>query len=228
MIPFRGYRKMKWQLAFLLGVLFLTSNAGFHATAFAAARHTGQWESLFNGKNLEGWKAYGAETWVVDDHTILGESSSGKYGYLMTTKDYTNFMLRLKFNCETVGNSGLFFHSRITGENPKWGPDIVGMQAEIDPRRHTAGLYESGGRGWVALPTATGERAIRPVGQWNSLAVYVGGPHIVTRLNGVKIVDYTYSPDRFKDGAIGLQIHTGQHGFRIRFKDLYIKVLPAD
>jgi Domain of Unknown Function (DUF1080) len=217
---------MKWPRALLIGALCVILNVAFPITPSAAAPHRGHWENLFNGKTLEGWKAYGTETWVVDQNTILGESSSGKYGYLMTTKYYTNFLLRLKFNCETEGNSGLFFHSRITGENPRWGPDIVGMQAEIDPRRHTAGLYESGGRGWVALPTASGEKAIKPVGQWNSLAVYVEGPHIVTRLNGVKIVDYTYSPERFTGGAIGLQIHTGQHGFRIRFKDLYIKVLP--
>jgi hypothetical protein len=217
---------MKWPRALLIGALCVILNVAFPTTPSAAALHRGHWENLFNGKTLEGWKAYGTETWVVDQNTILGESSSGKYGYLMTTKDYTNFVLRLKFNCETEGNSGLFFHSRITGENPRWGPDIVGMQAEIDPRRHTGGLYESGGRGWVALPTASGEKAIKPVGQWNSLAVYVEGPHIVTRLNGVKIVDYTYSPERFTGGAIGLQIHTGQHGFRIRFKDLYIKVLP--
>ena len=219
---------MKWPKALLIRVLCLTSTTGFPATSSATVHERSQSETLFNGKTLEGWKAYGAETWVADNNTILGESSSGKYGYLMTTKDYTNFILRLKFKCETEGNSGLFFHSRITGENPKWGPDIVGMQAEIDPRRHTGGLYESGGRGWVALPTASGERAIRPVGQWNSLSVYVEGRHIVTHLNGVKIVDYIYSPERFTKGAIGLQIHTGQHGFRIRFRDLYIKVLPGD
>lgn len=216
---------MRWPNAFLIGALCLISAAGFPEISSGAAQHLSQWESLFNGRTLKGWKAYGTETWVVDHHTILGESSSGKYGYLMTTKNYTDFTLRLNFKCETEGNSGLFFHSRITGENPKWGPDIAGMQVEIDPRRHTGGLYESGGRGWVALPTASGERAIKPVGQWNSVAVDVEGPHIVTHLNGVKIVDYTYSPDRFTDGAIGLQIHTGQHGFRIRFKDIYIKVL---
>jgi hypothetical protein len=102
------------------------------------------------------------------------------------------------------------------------------MQVEIDPRRHTGGLYESGGRGWVDLPTASGEKAIRPVGQWNSLEVSVEGKHIVTHLNGAQIADYIYSSGRFATGAIRLQIHTGQHGFRIRFKNLYIKVLPGD
>lgn len=212
---------MKWILAGLLAVALV---AGCAAPNSAAQQ--GAWKSLFNGKNLNGWKAYGAETWAADHGTILGESSSAKYGYLMTRKSYKNFELRLKFNCETVGNSGLFFHSRITGENPKWGPDIEGMQVEIDPREHTGGLYESGGRGWVALPTPSGEKAIKPVGQWNTLEVSVDGNHIVTHLNGVEIADYTYSPARFTDGQIGLQIHTGQHGFRIRFKDIMLRTLP--
>ena len=193
---------------------------------YAAPPSAGKWTPLFNGKNLDGWKAYGAEKWVADHGTIFGESTSGKYGYLLTDKTYKNFDVRLKFNCSLEGNSGLFFHSHITGENPKWGPDIVGLQAEIDPARHTGGIYESGGRGWVALPTEEGEKAIKPVGQWNSMEVRVEGNHIVTHLNGVKIVDYMYTPAKYTDGHIALQIHTGMHGFRIHFKDIEIKALP--
>ncbi|MEJ2009663.1 MAG: DUF1080 domain-containing protein [Acidobacteriota bacterium] len=187
--------------------------------------HTGKWTPLFNGKNLDGWQPYGTEKWVADHGTILGKSTSGKYGYLLTKKEYRNFAIRLQFNCTSEGNSGLFFHSQITGENPKWGPDIVGLQAEIDPARHTGGIYESGGRGWLALPTAEGEKAIKPVGQWNTMEVQVEGKQIVTHLNGVEIVNYTYAPARYTDGHIGLQIHTGEHGFQIRFKDIYIRTL---
>ncbi|MGH9618759.1 MAG: 3-keto-disaccharide hydrolase [Bryobacteraceae bacterium] len=207
---------MRHSVLLLAGTLLLCVNA------LAA----GSWEPLFNGKNLDGWKAYGHETWKVDNGTILGESSSGKYGYLMTTQNYKNFVVRLKFNCATEGNSGLFFHAHITGTNPKWGPDIVGLQAEIDPARHSGGIYESGGRGWVAMPTRAGEKAIKPAGQWNSMELSVQGNHIVTHLNGLQIVDYTYEPARFTDGEIGLQIHTGMHGFRIRFKDIELKRLP--
>lgn len=194
--------------------------------SYAAPPGAGKWTPLFNGKNLDGWQAYGTEKWVADHGTILGESVTDKYGYLVTKKDYKNFEIRLKFNCAEEGNSGLFFHSHITGENPKWGPDIVGLQAEIDPARHSGGIYESGGRGWVALPTEAGEKAIKPVGQWNSMEVRVEGNHIVTHLNGVKIVDYTYTPAKYTDGQIGLQIHTGMHGFHIRFKDIEIRTLP--
>ena len=38
------------------------------------------WTRLFNGKNLDGWKPYGDENWVVENGTILGESAAGKYG----------------------------------------------------------------------------------------------------------------------------------------------------
>jgi 3-keto-disaccharide hydrolase len=219
--------KMKRSYVLVWGLALLFALGMFWgARSYAGPPAAGKWTPLFNGRNLDGWKPYGAEKWVAELGTIFGESTSGKYGYLVTDKTYKNFDIRLKFNCSLEGNSGLFFHSRITGENPKWGPDIVGLQAEIDPARHTGGIYESGGRGWVALPTAEGEKAIKPVGQWNSMEVRVEGNHIVTHLNGVQIVDYTYTPTKYTDGHIALQIHTGEHGFRVRFKDIEIRALP--
>jgi len=84
-----------------------------------------------------------------------------------------------------------FLHARITGIDPEHGPDIEGMQVEVDPSvgKHTGGLYESGGRGWVKMPAAEGEQALKS-GEWNDLEVSVEGNHIVTQLNGVKIVDF--------------------------------------
>ena len=181
------------------------------------------WTTLFNGKDLSGWKNNGAEKWIVDQGTILCESTANKYGYLTTEKTYRDFVLRLKFKGEAAGNSGVFFHARIIGIDPEHGPDIEGMQVEVDPNRgkHTGGLYESGGRGWVAMPTAEGEQALKGA-DWNSLEVSVQGPHIVTRLNGVKIVDLTDAAPKFTDGSIGLQIHTGG-GVKMRWKDIYVK-----
>lgn len=181
------------------------------------------WVSLFNGKDLSGWKNYGDERWMAEDGTIVGESTAGKYGYLVTEKTNRDFVLRLRFKCEAQGNSGVFFHSRITGNSPKTGPDFQGMQVEVDPTRHTGGLYESGGRGWIAVPTPEGERAIKPA-DWNDLEVAVEGRHVVTRLNGVQIVDTWDTSPRFTDGAIALQIHTGG-GVKVRWKDIAIQEL---
>ncbi|HET9305289.1 MAG TPA: DUF1080 domain-containing protein [Candidatus Sulfotelmatobacter sp.] len=179
--------------------------------------------ALFNGKDLSGWKKHGDEKWVVDQGTILCESTANKYGYLTTEKTYKNFVLHLKFKGEAEGNSGVFVHSRITGIDPQHGPDIEGMQVEVDPGKgkHTGGLYESGGRGWVAMPTAEGENALKP-GEWNDLKVSVAGPHITTYLNGAKVVDYTDPTPKFTDGVIALQIHTGG-GVKMRWKEIEIK-----
>jgi Domain of Unknown Function (DUF1080) len=183
----------------------------------------GGFVSLFNGKDLSGWHKNGDEKWIVDNGTIVCESTANKYGYLTTEKSFRDFTLRLKFKGEAAGNSGVFLRSRITGIDPEHGPDIEGMQVEVDPNigKHTGGLYESGGRGWVAMPTEAGENALKP-GEWNDLEVTADGPHIITKLNGVKIVDFTDATPKFTDGVIGLQIHTGG-GVKMRWKEILIQ-----
>jgi hypothetical protein len=181
------------------------------------------WAALFNGKDLSGWKNNGQEKWVVDEGTILCESTANKYGYLTTEKSYRDFDLRLKFKGEASGNSGVFLRSKILGIDPEHGPDIEGMQVEVDPTpgKHTGGLYESGGRGWVRMPSEDGEKALKP-GDWNDLLVSAHGNHIVTTLNGAKAVDFTDPSRKFTEGVIGLQIHTGG-GVKVKWKDLYVR-----
>jgi len=192
-------------------------------SALAQTPQEGGWVALFDGKDLSGWKKNGDEKWIVEQGTILCESTANKYGYLTTEKTYRDFTLRLKFKGEAAGNSGVFVRAKITGIDPQHGPDIEGMQVEVDPSpgKHTGGLYESGGRGWVAQPTPEGERALKP-SDWNDLEVSVQGNHIVTQLNGVKVVDFTDAAPKFTDGVIGLQIHTGG-GVRMRWKDILIQ-----
>ncbi len=204
---------MKRVLVAVFGLL-LASQAGAQAPAGKG------WIALFNGKDLSGWVNNGQEKWVAEDGTIRGESTVGHYGYLTTEKTYSNFVLRVKFNPE-VGNSGVFTRSRITGNSPQTGPDIEGMQVEVDPTRNTGSIYESGHRGWVAMGTPECEHAIKPA-QWNELEIREEGVHYVTRLNGVACVDFTDPHPNFTEGVIGLQLHTGG-GVKIRFKDIYLK-----
>ena len=110
---------------------------GLPAIAQAPAE-TG-WLALFNGKDLTGWRKNGDEKWIAEKGTILSESTANKYGYLTTEKTYRDFDLRLKFKGEAAGNSGLFFHARITGIDPEHGPDIEGMQVEVDRDGHIPG-----------------------------------------------------------------------------------------
>lgn len=207
-------------------VLFAVSAVMLLALISVLPSHSqNNWTSLFNGKDLSGWKPYGEETWVVDHGTILCQSKANKYGYLATESTYKDFELKLKFKGEAEGNSGVFFHSKLTGDDPQYGPGIEGMQVEVDPGigKHTGGLYESGGRGWVAQPTAEGENALKP-GQWNDLVVSVKGNHIQTWINGKSIVNLNDGAAKFTDGVIALQIHTGG-GVKMRWKDIFVRPL---
>jgi hypothetical protein len=188
----------------------------------AVAQAGDNWVPLFNGKDLSGWQAYGKEKWAVENGTILGEGLTDKYGYLVTEKTYQDFLLRVKFKCEKLGNYGVFLRSKITGEG-QWGPDIEGTQVEVDPSRDTGGVYESGGRQWVARNTEESARAIK-ANEWNELEIAIEGRHIVTRLNGVQIVDFDDPAPKFFDGVIGLQLHSGGGG-KIHWKDIEIMEL---
>jgi hypothetical protein len=200
-------------LAFL--VLALTPLLGMQTSS--------PWVPLFNGKDLSGWKNNGHNKFVVEKGTIIGESTTKEYGYLTTDKTYRNFNLKLQFRPLASGNSGVFTRSRIIGMDPEHGPDIEGMQVEVDPSvgNHTGGIYESGGRGWLIQPTAEGEKALKP-GHWNTLEIEVHGNRYVTRLNGVQIVDYTDTAPKFTDGVIGLQLHMGG-GVKMQWRNIEIQ-----
>jgi len=112
-----------------------------------------QKQSIFNGKDLTGWKVYGTEKWYVDKGELICESGPDKqYGYFATEKEYKDFELTLEFKQESNGNSGVFFHSQIEGTT------VSGWQAEVAPlNSHSGGIYESYGRGWLIKPTAEKE-----------------------------------------------------------------------
>jgi hypothetical protein len=201
---------MKRFQLFLLSLLLVVS-------ALAKEPKEGNWVALFNGKDLTGWKKYGDEKWVVENGEILGEAVTKAYGYLGTEKTYKNFEMKGKFKAEGMGNSGIFYHSAITGV------DITGVQVEVDPNpgKHTGGLYETGGRQWVVFPNEPAEKALK-VGDWNEIHFKVVGNYIVTYVNGVKAVDFTDPKPKYSDGIIALQLHSGGEG-KMRFKDLYIR-----
>jgi len=177
----------------------------------------GAWVSLFNGKDLTGWKAHGQERWTVDDGEIHGVAVTKEYGYLSTEKTYRDFEMKAKFKAEGTGNSGIFYHSSLDGV------DIKGVQVEVDPHpgMHTGGLYESAGRGWLIQPNDAAEKAL-VVDGWNEVRAVVRGPHAQTWVNGVPAVDYTDPSPKYTDGLIALQLHAGGEG-KMRFKDIVVR-----
>lgn len=175
--------------------------------------------SLFNGKDLTGWKIYGTEKWYVDNGELVCESGpDAQYGYLGTTKNFKNFDITLEFRQEADGNSGLFFRSSIDGTK------ITGWQAEIaPPGHHTGGIYESYGRGWLMLPDSAKESILK-MGKWNTMRVRAVGPTVTTWLNEVEMVTITDEKIGQAAGCIALQIHEGG-GIKVRWRNIKITEL---
>ena len=202
---------MKRFIKIAIGIIFF--GLAISNTSFCQ----GKYHSIFNGKDLSGWKIYGTEKWYVDKGDLICESGSEKkYGYLGTNAQYKNFELTIDFKQEANGNSGVFFHSSIDGTT------ISGWQAEIaPPGLHTGGIYESYGRGWLIQPDSSKEKVLK-MGEWNRMKIRVEGGHVTTWLNGIQMIDLHDEKIGSKTGSIALQIHQGG-GIKVRFKNIKIR-----
>ena len=175
--------------------------------------------SLFNGKDLTGWVPYGTEKWYVEDGLLICESGpDAQYGYLATEKHYKNFELNLEFKQEADGNSGVFIRSTIEGVK------VSGWQVEVAPKgKHTGGVYESYGRGWLIKPEAEKEKVLKE-GEWNKMKIVVNGDTLTSYLNGVEMITITDAKIGAGEGSVALQIHDGG-GIKVKWRNLVIKEL---
>jgi hypothetical protein len=194
----------------LVFMLFLTA-------PFLTAQESG-WIDLFNGKDLDGWVKHGDELWYVEDGLLVCESGpKGEYGYLSTKEFYDDFVLMADFKQEADGNSGIFFRSTFEGTK------VSGWQVEVAPTgKHTGGVYESYGRGWLIKPAPEKEKVLK-MGAWNTLKIQVAGSSLKTWLNGVEMIQLEDEKIGEGKGAIALQIHDGG-GIKVLWKN--IKLIP--
>ena len=205
----------------IFALLLLVVAAGFtfkKEVLFSVKKTTGEkpW-SLFNGKDLSGWKVYGTEKWYVEDGLLICESGPDKgYGYLGTEKTFKDFELTLEFKQEADGNSGVFFRSSIEGTK------ISGWQVEVAPKgKDTGGIYESYGRGWLVKIPDEKENILKE-GSWNKLKIVAKGDTVTTFLNGKQMVQLVDQKIGEATGSIALQIHDGG-GIKVKWRKIMIK-----
>ncbi len=179
---------------------------------------TAQEKELFNGNDLDGWTIYGTEKWYVEDGLLVSESGpDAQYGYLATNDHYKDFELSLEFLQEADGNSGVFVRSTIEGTK------VSGWQVEVAPKgKHTGGVYESYGRGWLVKPEAEKELVLRE-GQWNTLKIRMMGDQLASWLNGVQMVSISDEAIGKGEGSIALQIHDGG-GIKVKWRNIKLIV----
>lgn len=187
--------------------------------------------------------------WVVKDGAIIGSQDiPGNGGIIITDEQYGDFEVTLEMNNDFGPDSGLFLRS--TEDGKAW-------QAMIDYHAdgNLMGIY---GEGLGAKPSVRNYQFLKspdeiqvvtnspvalPVlpegwkffwrhGQWNQLRARIEGnpPHIVTWINGVKIMEWKETEVRHPaKGGIALQVHGGGNLTNqfVRYRNIQVRPIEA-
>jgi hypothetical protein len=192
------------------------------------------WVKLFNGKDLSGWKAYlppkskvtPDKIWSVHDGIIDCEGSV--YGYLITEKEYGDYVLRLQWRWGkkvTKGrNSGVFVH--VSGPDKIWPKGVEaqlfaghagdfwlvdGFTLQVDPARRDPKTP----RHYYRLKDVSE----KPIGEWNQYEITCKGDTIKLVVNG-KLANEGTKAEATR-GKILLQ----SEGAEIHFRNVELKQL---
>jgi HEAT repeat protein len=195
--------------------------------------------SLFNGKDLTGWKGLVEdpvkrakmtpeeiknaqeaadkdmlEHWKVIDNTLVFD---GKGHSLCTVKDYKDFEMLVDWKIEKEGDSGIYLRGapQVQIWDPAQWPEGSG------------GLYNN-----QKGPSKPLKKADNPIGEWNTFRIKMVGDKVTVHLNGILVVDDVvmenyWERDKpiYRTGQIELQAHST----RLYFKEIYIReILPED
>jgi hypothetical protein len=166
--------------------------------------------ALFNGKDTSGWVQVLDSKWTVEDGVLLArQDPKGRRdgeSWLITEKDFADFLLAVKFRVTAGGNSGVFLRDPLTraarlaapdGGNP--GPWESGFEANInavDPEYPTGSIWA----------IAKGTKGVERAGDWNDMVIEVRGDKVSTWVNGQPAVSNA-TQTRSHRGGIGLQRH---------------------
>lgn len=162
------------------------------------------WElptTLFNGRDLTGWKALGEGTnqWDVANGVLRNKAAGTD---LVTERQFTDFKLHLEFRFPTGSNSGVYLRGRYEVQVE----DTQGNEAKID------------GLGAVYGHLIPNELASLGPDKWQSYDITLIGRRVTIVLNGKTIIADQVIPgitggaldsDEGKPGPIFLQ---GDHG----------------
>lgn len=203
---------------------------GSPATASPAEAKPAQgegWISLFNGKDLTGWKVNeNPDTFKVQDGMIVAAGPRSHLFYVGPDGNarFTNFEWKADVLTKPGANSGMYFHTTFQPEGwPEKGYEVQVNNTHKDWRK-TGGLYAIVD---VREPPAKDD-------QWFTQHVIVQGKRIIVKVDGQVTVDYT-EPDNverdkgFKgrllsSGTVALQGHDPDSV--VYYKNIELKPLP--
>jgi hypothetical protein len=190
-------------------------------SAFAQDNNDG-WISLFNGKNLDGWKASeNKDTFSVRDGIIIvkGPRSHLFYDGDIENANFTDFEFKADIMTKPRANSGMYFHTEYLDTGwPRKGFEVQVNNSHTDWRR-TGSLY---GINDVRNSAAKDN-------EWFTQHIIVDGRQITVKVNGKTVMQYTVPEGgrrsrRLSSGTFALQGH--DPGSTIYYKNIMVRPLP--
>jgi Domain of Unknown Function (DUF1080) len=210
--------------------ILLLCSAGFIGLTLA---HAQEWESLFDGKTLNGWRpGENPASFKVVDGQIACDGPRAHLFYIGPDgkADFKNFDLSVEVMTRDGANSGVYFHTAFQ-EN---GFPNKGFEAQVLNRRTGQGGYRENKLTGSLYDIRNVYRPMAQDGEWFTMRVTVRGKHISIRLNDLLLVDYVEppngpevpgQPDRKLDhGTFALQCH--DPGSKVFYRNLRAKRLP--
>jgi len=175
------------------------------------------WKLLFDGKTLNGWRAYQADTVEIRDpqtravvrkevrltkvdsigpswKVIDGVLTKTRPGDDIITKDkYTNFEFAWEWKVTPSGNSGVFIRANETQSKVYWSAvEFQIADDSLTPDSKNPLTSAGAAYGLYAPPP----RVAKFAGNWNSSRIVARGTHVEHWMNGQKTIEYDVgSPD---------------------------------
>ena len=237
------------QFAFLIIALICAASvAAQKPNTLTKQEQANGWKLLWDGKTTNGWRGakldkFPEKGWVIEDGVLKvlksagAESANG--GDIVTTSQYSNFILKVDFKITAGANSGIKYF--VNPDLNKGEGSAIGCEFQIlDDNLHPdAKLGVKGNRKLGSLYDLIPAPEKKPfdIKQWNTAVIIVRGSHVEHWLNGTKLLEYergnqewdalvAYSKYRnwhefgnHKEGNILLQ----DHGDEVWFKNIKIK-----
>lgn len=236
---------MKIQLlTFALALTFSACQQQSKKTEESTIESSDDSMSLFNGKDLDGWRG-DSRIWSVEDGCIVGRTTAenviDKNTFLIYEKPFSDFELTFQYKI-IGGNSGVQYRAKVLDEAEFV---VGGYQADMEAGiNHSGILYEEKGRGILAKRgqkvaiNESGEKEVTEFAnsedlqakinqdEWNSYRVVAKGEHLEHFINENKTIDVIDKEPgkRASSGIIALQVHKGPD-MVVRYKNMVLKPL---
>ena len=209
------------------------------------------WVLLFDGETTNGWRNYNSTdpntAWHVVDGCLQAKGSGDDAtGYIVTEKEYENFILSWDWKLSKGGNSGMIYH---VVESPRFsvpyvtGPeyqliDVEGWEEANAPTKLEE--WQKLGVDYAMHLPDQSKMKVNPQGEWNNSMIVFDNGHVEHWLNGEKIVEFeAWTDDWFARKASGKWgnateyglaskgvICLQDHGHPASFRNIKIKELP--